>query len=473
MWSGVEKRLAVAAWTALRGDSGVEVGVFDEITIDGADDELVSPLPVREAAVAAVGVALLAASALQLQRRGRPPSVGLDRAHVAAAVRSERYFQRGGEPAGMGFAPLSRFWRTADGWVRTHANYRWHRTALIDAVGCGNDAAAVGAALAERTSVEIEEAVVARGGVAGAVRTLDAWRSHPHGRTLATEALVSHDTIGAAAPRVATFEGPPAGGIRVVDLTRVIAGPVCTRFLGALGAEVLRVDPPDLPDMASGATADTLLAKRSAFLDLRNVGARATLDALLGRADVVVCGYRSGALESFGLDEVALAERFPGLAIVCLNAWGHHGSWRQRRGFDSVVQAPTGIALASSSDGDEPGALPCQLLDHATGYLAAAAVLDSLRRQLADGGTNVRRLSLARTGRWLTDHASGTPEPPAAKDVAAGADTARWLVELDTAAGSVTAVRPPGNIDGRPLAWPNATGYGIDQPTWIDARQRS
>jgi crotonobetainyl-CoA:carnitine CoA-transferase CaiB-like acyl-CoA transferase len=220
--------------------------------------------------------------------------------------------------------------------------------------------------------------------------------------------------------------------------------------------------------MKSGATADTLLAKRSAFLDLHDVDARATVDALLADADAVVCGYRSGALESFGLDPATLAERFPGLAIVYLNAWGHHGSWRERRGFDSVVQAPTGIALATSSDGDEPGVLPCQLLDHATGYLAAAAVLDTLRRQLADGGTHVRRLSLARTAMWLTDHAGVTPDPPASTDDAGGADTARWLVELDAAEGPVRAIRPPGNVDGRPLTWPNAAAYGSDQPTWTD-----
>jgi crotonobetainyl-CoA:carnitine CoA-transferase CaiB-like acyl-CoA transferase len=188
------------------------------------------------------------------------------------------------------------------------------------------------------------------------------------------------------------------------------------------------------------------------------------LHDLLVLADVVVCGYRPGALERFGLGAEALAERHPGLVIVYLDAWGHSGPWSGRRGFDSVVQAPTGIAHGESLTGAEPGALPCQLLDHGTGYLAAAAILDGLRCQSAEGATRVRRLSLARTAAWLTSTA--TAEASAA--VPAGDPEAPpWLVELGRARGSVTAVSPPGNIEHRPLLWPfPLTGYGSDPPAW-------
>jgi crotonobetainyl-CoA:carnitine CoA-transferase CaiB-like acyl-CoA transferase len=258
--------------------------------------------------------------------------------------------------------------------------------------------------------------------------------------------------------------------VRVLDLTRVIAGPVCTRYLGALGAEVLRLDPPQRLDIRPGHVADTLLAKRSAFLDVMTTAGEADLHALLDAADVVVCGYRPGALDRVGLAEDALVERHPGLVVVYLDAWGHTGPWAGRRGFDSVVQAATGIAACESqaesaesaesaaSDDREPGALPCQLLDHGTGYLAAAAVLDGLRRQRTEGGTHIRRLSLARTAAWLT--ANGSPNSVLEREAVQGP----WLQEVDA---GVVAVRPPGAIDGRALQWLEpAARYGADPPAW-------
>jgi crotonobetainyl-CoA:carnitine CoA-transferase CaiB-like acyl-CoA transferase len=253
-------------------------------------------------------------------------------------------------------------------------------------------------------------------------------------------------------------------GVRVLDLTRVIAGPVCTRFLGALGAEVLRLDPPRRLDMAPGVVADTLLGKRSALLDLASPDAVSVLHELLDRADVVVSGYRPGSLDRFGLDEASLTERHPGLVAVYLAAWGHSGPWAGRRGFDSVVQGPTGIAMGESTNGTDPGVLPCQLLDHGTGYLAAAAAMDGLRRQAAQGGTHVRRLSLARTALWLTSQGRQPRDDGAPAD---GSETPPWLVDMDDAQSSVTAVAPPGTLGDRPLAWPlPLTGYGADAARW-------
>jgi crotonobetainyl-CoA:carnitine CoA-transferase CaiB-like acyl-CoA transferase len=250
----------------------------------------------------------------------------------------------------------------------------------------------------------------------------------------------------------------------VLDLTRVIAGPVCTRLLGALGADVLRIDPPGHLDMAPGALADTILGKRSAFLDLGSAGGLATLHRLLEGADVVVHGYRPGSLDRFGLRPDDLAGRHPGLVVVHLDAWGHRGPWAQRRGFDSIVQAACGIAATESTDGIAPGALPCQLLDHGTGYLAAAAALDGLRRQASGGGTHIRRLSLARTAWWLTNLASGLASPPRPH---ASPTNPPWLVEVAGATETVTAVAPPGSFDGRPLTWPGKlSGYGDSPTTW-------
>jgi crotonobetainyl-CoA:carnitine CoA-transferase CaiB-like acyl-CoA transferase len=251
-------------------------------------------------------------------------------------------------------------------------------------------------------------------------------------------------------------------GIRVLDLTRVIAGPVCTRYLAALGAEVLRVDPPQRPDLAGREPADTLLGKKSALLDATRPDGLARLHDLVSRADVVVCGYRPGALDRFGLSEDDLIARHPGLVIVVLDAWGHTGPWAGRRGFDSVVQAPSGISQGESR-GAGPGALPCQLLDHGTGYLAAAAVLDGVRRRIDEGGTHVRRLSLARTAAWLTSRTiTDMPNATPGDD-----DPTAWLETLDGPSEPVRAVRPPGGLDDVDLRWPRrVTGYGSDQPAW-------
>jgi hypothetical protein len=468
-------RQAWADLTAEDDDSRLDPGsVPAEIT--GGGGGLPSRLPVEEIGVACVGTALLAGSMLQRLRGGVELRVSLDRDHVNAAVRSEAYFRRGGLPAPASFAPLSRFWPTADGWVRTHANYPWHRAALLRAVGTrgtGVDAADVenvAAALARLSAIEVEELVFAQGGVAAAVRSPETWRDHPQAQAVATEPLIGHELVGPADPRPRPAAPLPAHRIRVLDLTRVIAGPICTRFLGALGADVLRLDPPGHPDMARGAAADTLLGKRSAFLDLGSTGGLRTLHRLLDEADVVVHGYRPGSLRRFGLGAGDLARRHPGLVIVQLDAWGHRGPWSQRRGFDSIVQSAAGIAVAESVDGTTPGALPCQLLDHGTGYLAAAAVLDGLRRQMRDGGTVVRCVSLARTAAWLTGRSPAREAPPAPVPTLDSPDTgatATWAVPLDGPDGQVTAIAPPGRLGGRRLEWPTATtGYGTDRLAW-------
>jgi hypothetical protein len=456
----IERALVDQAWTATAAG---EEPAPAALRVTGAPGHLPSRFPVEEAAIACVGAALLAAAGLARRQGARGSDLEVDRAHVAAAVRSEALFRRGDGAAGPGFAPLSRFWRTADGWLRTHANYPWHRAALLQVLGVPENPDAVAAALAERHAHEVEEGLFAAGGVAAAVRSLDAWRQHPQGRALASEPLIARRTLDEARPRERMAADLPLRGVRVLDLTRVIAGPVCTRFLGALGADVLRIDTPHLPDLPQG-TADTLLGKRSALLDLAAPGGLEALHGLLDGADVLVHGYRPDSLDRFGLGFEALAGRHPGLVAVYLDAWGHDGPWSSRRGFDSIVQAASGIAVGESPDAERPGALPCQLLDHGTGYLAAAAALDGLRRQAELGGTHGRWLSLARTARWL---ANAPAAPVATVPGAPEPGQPSWMVGLASAGGPVSAVAPPGAIDGRPLRWPDRlTDYGADPPEW-------
>jgi crotonobetainyl-CoA:carnitine CoA-transferase CaiB-like acyl-CoA transferase len=473
------------AWSAVAGETAVP----GELRVEGPPaGELPSTLPVADAALACTAAALLAAAALGARRSGGRRVVSLRAEHVAAAVRSEAYLRVGGEPLGPGFAPLSRFWRAADGWVRTHANYPWHRRALLAALGFAPELASessadtVASAIAELPATEVEDRVVAAGGVAAALRRPDQWLAHPHGTVVAEQPLVAttHHP-GAPSRRRAPDDGArtggartggartsdrelPAAGIRVLDLTRVIAGPVATRYLAALGADVLRLDPPDRPELPLHRY-DGLVGKRSALLDAATPDGLRRLHELLAGADVLVHGYRPGALARFGLDGAGLARRHPGLVVVAMSAWGSRGPWGGRRGFDSIVQSAVGIAARESPDGDRPdarpGALPCQLLDHGTGYLCAAAALDGLRRQAEVGGTWVRELSLARTAHWLLG------EPATERRPAVPASDITWLTEVPSTDGPVTTVAPPGSLDGTPLRWPELPlRYGTDAARW-------
>jgi hypothetical protein len=410
------------AWAELGGDPTL----LPLVTVTGSTG-LRSALPVGALATGAVGAQRLAAAELAAAD-GRPGPVTVDAAHVGVAFRSERFLRLDGVPAGAGFAPLSRFHRTADGWVRLHANYPWHRDAAIAALGADPVAG-----IAERTGTEVEEAVVAAGGVAAAVRTPEEWTGTPQGAAVQALPLLRLRSAGPAPARSRSVRG-----LRVLDLTRVIAGPVGTRTLAAHGADVLRIQSPRLPEDPA-ALLDTGPGKRHTTLNLSAPGDRGRLEDLLSRADVLVQGHRPGALAAHGLAPELLAERHPGLVVVSLSAWGTVGPWAQRRGFDSIVQAATGIAAVTAADDGTPGVLPAQALDHAAGHLVAATVLRALTEGARQGGSWHGELSLAQLAHGLLT-APRAPDPGTADEV----DPAPYLADLDTPGGRLTVVRPPG-----------------------------
>ena len=238
----------------------------------------------------------------------------------------------------------------------------------------------------------------------------------------------------------------------MLDLTRVIAGPVAGRALAALGAEVLRVDPPGLPELPQ-AHLDTGPGKRSALLDLADAERR---EALLAGADAVLLGYRPGALGRFGLGAAELAARHPQLVCVSLSAWGVSGPWAARRGFDSLVQVATGIAAACAGPDGTPGVLPAQALDHGTGHLMAAAALRGLAARERGEPVRSARLSLARTAAELL-------AAPRRDEPARTLDPERFRVAF----GDVELIAPPGALDGVPLAWAHGPRpLGADPPAW-------
>ncbi|MFJ7072301.1 CoA transferase [Streptomyces sp. NPDC098781] len=448
------------AWSSVGGDPAL-IPHVSTVVREGA---LEARLPVRELAGACVGACALAAAELGARRAGltEVPGVRLDDGAIATAFVSERHLLVDGR-APVNFAPLSRFWRTADGWVRTHANYPHHRARLLAALKVAEeDPDAVGAALAERSAHEVEDAVYAAGGLAVALRSPEEWAAHEQAAEVARRPLVEHEQSATARARaLPPLDGSPllpAAGVRVLDLTRVIAGPVATRTLALLGADVLRVDAPQLPELPDQ-HADTGFGKRSATLDL--AADRRAFEDLLAAADVVVTGYRPGALDRFGLSAQALAERHPGLIVAQLSAWGSYGPWRERRGFDSLVQVATGIA-AIEGTAERPGALPAQALDHGTGYLLAAAVLRALTERQEEGAGRCVRLALARTARWLVNEVAPGPRGDSPYDTPDA-----WLGERDSGLGRLRyALSPVAFVDG-PVDWARPPGvWGADPARW-------
>jgi crotonobetainyl-CoA:carnitine CoA-transferase CaiB-like acyl-CoA transferase len=452
--------LTAELWAALGGDPARA----HDVEVSAPARYLPSRFDVDGVAIGSVSAALLAAAELAEARGAVRPVVAVDAEHVACAFGSERHMRRV-EPASgeerLGFAPLSRFAPTRDGWIRTHANYPHHRRALLAALGVGEEQAMD--AIAERDAEELETAIVAAGGAAAAVRTPDAWAAHPQGRAVAAERPVGR--VGAAGAKRAGAErtrplGPapaarPADAVRVLDLTRVIAGPVATRLLAALGADVLRIDPPQMPEDVDGLL-ETCPGKRLVELDLNDAAAAETLHALLAEADVLVHGYRPGALTAFGIDDGALAERHPHLVVASLAAWGRSGPWAQRRGFDSLVQAASGIATTEGS-ADKPGALPVQALDHATGYLIAAGVLRELAARERGEEAAHLAFALAATAAELMRHPA--PDTPTAVP-----DPERFRLTL----AGVSLIAPPGTLDGQPLRWTHLRRP--DAPRWVSRR---
>jgi hypothetical protein len=404
---------------------------------------------------ASVGAASIAAASLA----GRSP-VALDADRIAVAYASERYFRLDGGTLSA-WAPLSGFFRTSDGWVRTHGNYPHHAAALRRALGLAADAGAEEAASALRgmPAGVAAQAVTAAGGLCVGV----AHENRVADDELRATPLVAMSAIASptSPPREAGAPDAPLRGIRVLDLTRVIAGPVATRTLALLGADVLRIDPRDLPE-PEWHHLDSGHGKRSTLLDLAAQDDRRVFDRLLSSADVVVTGYRTAALDRLGLSPEALIARRPGLVVARLTAWGADGAAADRRGFDSLVQAASGIAWIESADGSRPGALPAQALDHSAGYLLAAGVVRALHRARAEGGSWVIDVSLRRVAAELL----GMPRTDEPDPVGSLPAAASHVQEFAVEELRVTTAAPAIAYAGGPEAFAPPRRWGRDAPEW-------
>lgn len=362
-----------------------------------------------------------------------------------------------GWPLPSAWDPIAGDYRAADGWIRLHTNAPHHRDAALSALGCAPEKAAVAEAVSRWQITPLEAAVAAAGGAAAAMRDLDAWARHPQGIAVAAEPLIAWRQTGERRSTATLAD------IKVLDLTRVLAGPVATRFLAGFGAKVLRIDPPGWNE--PGVEPEVTLGKRRAGLDLNRAENRQTFETLLAEADVLVHGYRPGALDRLGYGEAERQALAPGLIDVSLCAYGWTGPWHERRGFDSLVQMSTGIAaegmrlLAS----ERPVPLPVQALDHATGYLMAAAVLNALRRRRDTGESHSARLSLARTAALLISAGARDFNSATARETEAD----RSPTLEPTPWGPAHRLEFPVRIDGTGPTWRYPAGpLRTDEPSW-------
>ncbi|GLR08998.1 acyl-CoA transferase [Mixta theicola] len=444
-------------WHALQGETPPP-----PVILQGYE-AFASAYPVSE--LAATSMALAAQSAAGLVNN--PAKVTID------IRRASRWFQHTFRPINR---PLPASWdafagdyATVDGWIRLHTNAPLHRQAMERVLGKQPDRAALAKIVAGWQKQALEQAVIDAGGCAAEMRSLAEWQQHPQGKSVAQEALIAWEPQAEGAPPA--WQRPiarPLRGVKVLDLTRIIAGPVATRFLAGLGAEVLRLDPPgwEEPSLEE----EMMQGKRCARLDLKSVQGRQQFEQLLAQADVLVHGYRADALENLGYDSARRQQLAPGLVDVSLNAWGWSGPWRNRRGFDSLVQMACGIADAGQrwQAADAPCPLPVQALDHATGYLMAAAVLEGMRRRVAHRTGITARLSLARTAHLLTSH------PYPAATAATGPGPAQPHDESDTLEitplGIGYRLRPPLWLPGTPLLWSRSgSPLGSASASWLPA----
>ncbi|MGB6307808.1 MAG: CoA transferase [Steroidobacteraceae bacterium] len=453
-----ERQFLSTMWRALGGDAAV----VDHVEFVGSGD-LPSAFAVSAFAAAAVGAAGAAvAELIATISGGELPSVTIDRRLASlwfgSSIRPE------GWALPSAWDPVAGDYAAADGWIRLHTNAPHHREAALAVLNVPATREQIERAVGAWSAETLEAAVVQRGGCAAAMRTSEAWGRHPQGQSVRAEPLVAiRLTDDIATTKWLPAPGRPMRGLRVLDLTRVLAGPIATRFLAGMGADVLRIDPPIWDEPA--VVPDVTLGKRCARLDLHNPAQRAQFDQLLSQSDVLVHGYRADALEAMGLDADTRRRFRPGLVDVCLNAYGWSGPWRNRRGFDSLMQMSSGIAVTGMRffGRDRPTPLPVQALDHATGYLMAAAVIRGLTHRLSSGRGFEGKASLARTAALLIDGPVGTLDA----DFATAGDN-DWSHEVElTAFGAARRLRPPMQIVGAPMLWDRAaTALGSSSAQW-------
>jgi crotonobetainyl-CoA:carnitine CoA-transferase CaiB-like acyl-CoA transferase len=447
-------------------DYGHDPELLDDLDLTGKEPVLPSSFAVSAAAQTSIALSALAAASIWRTRTGRRQRVGVDMRAAAAAARSERYLTVADEERGDPWDKIAGAYQCGDGrYVRLHTNFPHHRDGVLKILGCAYDRAAVAQALQRWKAIAFEDVAAQDGLAVAAMRTFAEWDQHPQSKAIAALPLLSIEKIGDAPPPSWTDGTRPLAGVRVLDLTRVIAGPVCGRTLAAHGADVMLVTAAHLPQMMP-LVIDSGRGKLSTFIDLGDGAGRETLAGLMRDADIFVQGYRPGAIAGAGFGPEQAAALRPGIVCVSLCAYGHEGPWARRRGFDSLVQNANGLnhAEAEAAGSAQPKPLPAQALDHAAGYLMAFGAMTALARRATEGGSWHVRVSLAQTGRWI--RSLGRVDGLSVRDP--GFDDVRdRLEDNDSGFGRLTTVRHAATMSETPPRWARpSVPLGYHEPVW-------
>lgn len=432
-------------------------------TLTGDEPVLPSSFRVDALAQACVAAQGVAAAALHEARGGPAQAVSVEMRAAAAEFRSERLLKIDGGPAPELWDALAGLYRCGDGrFVRLHTNFPHHRSGIVKLLGCADARESVAAALEAWQAEAFETAATDAGLVVAMARRFEAWDAHPQAAALATLPLIEIEKVGDAPTPGRPAGARPMAGLRVLDLTRIIAGPTAGRILAGHGAQVLAISATHLPSVFP-LVVDSGRGKRQAALDLRTAEGRATLRGLVREADVFVQGYRPGGLAALGFSPEDLLALNPSLVVATLSAYGRLGPWAGKRGFDSLTQTATGLNWAEAEAFGEatPRALPCQALDHGAGHLLAFGVMAALARRAHEGGGARVEISLAQVGRFLRSLGRTAP------DGAARADDTPFLQDFDSGFGRLTATAPATILAATPARYDlPSMPLGSHPPAW-------
>jgi hypothetical protein len=457
------REILADVWTQAGGDPAA----IDTVTLTGNEPQLPSSFRVAAAAQVSIAAAGLAAAQIWQLRSRQSQDVAVDMRHAVVECRSERYLRVDGKPPGPTWDPTAGIYKTRDEkFVRLHTNFWHHRAAVCKVLNCKPERPDIQAALMQWDGEAFETAAYAGGAVVAMMRSHEEWSDLPHAKALAGLPLVSIEKIGEAAPKPWPRRDRPLAGVRVLDLSRVIAGPVAGRTLAVHGADVLLISGPDMPAIP-WLTIDTGRGKLTSFAELKSEAGRETLRNLLASADIFSQGYRPRALAALGFSPQEAAGINPGIVYVSLSAYGHAGPWAERRGFDSLVQTSTGFnhAEGQAAGVEGPKELPAQMLDHATGYLMAFGAMMAKARQSHEGGSWHVRVSLARTGRWLWN--LGRVADGFATEDFSGEAIKPFIEEIPSGFGPLRAVTHAAVLSKTPAFWARpAMPLGSHAPQW-------
>jgi crotonobetainyl-CoA:carnitine CoA-transferase CaiB-like acyl-CoA transferase len=445
----------------------------DEIEFIGdLDPTLPTSFKITETGSATLAAVGMAVTDLWELRTGKRQNFSIDTGHATASLRSTKYLHLDGGDVDTERNTVMGIYPTKDGrWSYLHCNFPNHRAAAMKVLNVLEERSAVAEAVLKWNARELEEAIIAAGGAGGMVRSAAEWAEHPQGRAVASLPLMEIVKIGDAPPEALPDGDRPLSNIRVLDLTRVLAGPTCARTLAEQGADVMKISAAHLPFIPYQEY-DTGHGKLSAHLDLRDENQLGTLLDLARECDVFSQGYRPESLSNRGLSPTELAQLRPGIVCVSLCAFGHTGPWALRRGFDTAVQVVSGIAARQGDlfpgQSAGPQFYPVSAIDYLTGYLMAFGAMVALRKRAQEGGSWMVRMSLAQVGRWLQQQ--GELEPSDISNVAPEFDQSdldRWSMSSDTPMGRLTHLAPVIQFSDTPARWARpSVPLGHSDPMW-------